>query len=415
MTQFPVKTATSCQLKWTWSTIFLNRGTTSSCHRCDQLPIDPGNFKNFHNLPLKLENRQDMLAGTRPKGGCEYCFKIEDAGGFSDRMQQASFPDLTPPELLEDPTAINVTPRILEIYFTNVCNLACLYCGPWFSTKWESEFKKHGKISRDGFEFDDGGNWHPNYEENVALLWEWMRENGKHLREFHILGGEPFFQKEFVDCMDFFEEHPMRDCEFVIITNLMVDDKRMDYYIERFTRLVAKRKLRGVHITASLDCWGPQIEYIRSGLDLAQWKRNFEKLMKLKWVRLQIGHAISGLSIPYMADLYDQIAEWEKERKIFTQFMTVVDPKYMNPDIFDADVFEEDFKRILDKMATAHHYDGPVKEYMEGIGKQIASGPANVPELKNLKIYLEEIDKRRKTDYTVLFPWLVKQFKRYGL
>jgi len=415
MNKFPINTKTSCQLKWAWSTIFLNRGTTSSCHRCDQLPIDPGNFKNFHNLPLKVKNREDMIAGVRPQGGCEYCFKIEDSGGFSDRMQQANFPGLTSPELLVDPTATHVPPKILEIYFTNVCNLSCLYCGPWFSTVWENEFKKHGPIDRDGFYFGDSKDWHPNYDENVKLLWEWMEENGKHLHEFHILGGEPFFQKEFIDCLDFFEKNPCRDCEFVIITNLMVDDKRMDYYIERFKKLVGKRHIRGLHITASLDCWGPQAEYLRYGLDLNQYKRNIEKLLEYKWIRLQIGHAITGMSIPYMSDLYNQIEIWNSKRKIFTQFMTVVDPTYMSPDIFDGDVFAEHFEKILSKMSKGHDYDAPAKAYMEGIAKQISAGPANVPELRKLKIYLEEMDKRRKTDYKVLFPWLVEQFARYNL
>jgi MoaA/NifB/PqqE/SkfB family radical SAM enzyme len=29
---------------------------------------------------------------------------------------------------------VHVTPRILEVYFDNTCNLKCLYCGPHFSS-----------------------------------------------------------------------------------------------------------------------------------------------------------------------------------------------------------------------------------------------------------------------------------------
>ena len=32
--EFPIKTKTACQYKWTWSTVFLSTGTSSSCHRC---------------------------------------------------------------------------------------------------------------------------------------------------------------------------------------------------------------------------------------------------------------------------------------------------------------------------------------------------------------------------------------------
>ena len=33
-TYFPIKQAPACQLKWTWSSLWLTEGTTASCHRC---------------------------------------------------------------------------------------------------------------------------------------------------------------------------------------------------------------------------------------------------------------------------------------------------------------------------------------------------------------------------------------------
>ena len=356
-----------------------------------------------------------MLEGIRPGSGCEYCFKIEDAGGFSDRMNQKQFDDLTPPEMIYNPTAIEVIPRVLEVYFTNLCNLACLYCGPHFSTVWANEYRKHGKIDHNGLYLTDTDNWHKDYNKMKSELWKWMEQNSKHLRKFHILGGEPFFQPEFIECLDHFEKFPNPDLEFVIITNLMVDDKRMDYYLDRFLNLIKHRKIKLLHITASLDCWGPQQEYVRSGLDLAQWQRNFEKLLKKRWIRLQINQTISALTIHTMPDLYDHISEWNKVRKVFLQFMTVVNPSHMRPDIFDPDVFEEPMRQILSKIGTEQDYDIGLKKYMEGIAKQISADGADLTQLNHLKIYLEEIDKRRNTDYTVLFPWLVKQFERYGL
>ena len=46
---FPIKTATACNSKWTWSTIWLNKGETSSCHRVIDHTFDIENF-NFHNI-----------------------------------------------------------------------------------------------------------------------------------------------------------------------------------------------------------------------------------------------------------------------------------------------------------------------------------------------------------------------------
>jgi organic radical activating enzyme len=416
MPDFPVKSPTACQWKWTWSTIMLNRGTTSSCHRVNQQKLTLENFQDFHNLPKKIDDRQKMLAGERPTGGCEYCWRIEDAGGFSDRMAHLAM-DRVPAELEVDPTATAVIPRILEIYFNNVCNLSCLYCGPWFSTVWENEFKKHGEIKKDNLDLEMYSSWrmNPRYDEMVKKLWEWMELNSSHLREFHILGGEPFFQPEFLKCLDHFEKYPNPHCEIVIITNLMVDDSRIDYYIQRLKKMIAARKLKGLQITASLDCWGPQQEYIRSGLDLAQWQRNFEKLLEHKWIRLQINQAISVLSIKTTADLMKKIQEWNKQRKIYNQFMTVETPSFLKPDIFDPVFFKDDFQEIIDNMPLDNDFDHNLRKYMQGISLQIESTGANISEMKKLKLFLEEMDRRRSKDYKKLFPWLVQQFERYQI
>lgn len=416
MTDFPIKTSTACQLKWAWSTIFLNRKTTSSCHRVNQVEINGQNFMNFHNLPEKISDRNLMLQGLRPSGGCEYCYKIEDAGGFSDRQNHINKQNLTPYELLQNNRATIVTPTILEIYFSNICNLSCLYCGPHFSSLWENEYKKFGDIKKDNNNFiinaPKSKNFN-NYDSLSQQLWKWMEENSKHLKKFHILGGEPFFQKEFIDCLDHFENNPNPECEFVIITNLMVDDKRMDYYIERFKKIIGKRKLKNLQITCSLDCWGPQAEFIRSGLNLDQWQRNFEKLLKIKWIRLQINHTVSVLSIKYMKELTNKIKEWNKIRKIYTQYMTVVDPFYMNPDIFGGELFKKDLEDIIDNLPNDNEFDREISNYFMGISKQIVSSSQNIKQIENLKIFLEEIDRRRNTDYKIYFPWLVEEFNKY--
>jgi hypothetical protein len=116
---FPIKTATACQLKWNWSTIFLSTEETASCHRTDHHRFDTDQF-DFHNTPSKLQDREHMLNGQWPERGCSYCQDIEQAGGQSDRITNLDFPGVhAPPELAINSTATSVTPRILEVYFDN--------------------------------------------------------------------------------------------------------------------------------------------------------------------------------------------------------------------------------------------------------------------------------------------------------
>ena len=110
--RFPIHTQTACQLKWNWSTVYLTTGVTASCHRTNHHKFDLEKF-DFHNTPYKLEDRQRMLRGEWPEHGCDYCQNIEQSGGQSDRITNLDFPGIhAPPELDQDPRAINVTPRI---------------------------------------------------------------------------------------------------------------------------------------------------------------------------------------------------------------------------------------------------------------------------------------------------------------
>ena len=416
MTNFPVKTATGCRLKWGYSTIYLSRAKTASCHRVDQLPLTLETFMDFHNLPRKIADREMMLEGKWPGGGCEYCKNIEDSGGYSDRQLHLTkpFEHMTVKELLTDPTATKVTPRTLEVYFNNTCNLKCIYCGPWFSSKIAAELKKHGSFGDDAYS-DQYDAWQMNseYDQMVKLLFEWMALNHKDLTTFQILGGEPFLQKEFDMTLDFFEEHPSPNLDFNIVTNLTTDDKRMDHFIGRFERLIGKRKLKNLQITASLDCWGPQAEYIRSDLDLAQWERNFDKLIQKKWIRMQVNHAINVLSIKYMPDLLRRMQKWNEINTVYNNFMSVQWPAYLNPDMFGSGLFDKDFELIDSLMLNTVPYHTNTKQYMQGIISQIGNSKPNIAQIKSLKSFLDSIDQRRNRDYKLLFPWLDAEFEKY--
>ena len=417
MTQrvFPIKSDTACLLKWAWSTVYLGQGTSSSCHRTDQAPIPRDNFASFHNLPNKIEARQMMQRGEWPQGGCQYCEKIEAADGMSDRMYQLHAnhdQDRTPIELIQDPTTLEVVPTILEVYFNNVCNMACLYCGSNFSSKWEEENKRFGKFKHGSIDIGWNNEWNPEYETMLADFWKYLHDKDRylHIRYYQILGGEPFYQKEFDMSMDFWESHPNPELTFNIITNLKVPHKKFCDYIDRFERMVKSGALKRLQITGSLDAWGPQEEYVRHGLDLKEWEKNWEYLLDKPWVVMCVNAAITGLTIKTLPELIERINMWNTKRAPWTlinfSFMTAMTPPQMVPDIFGSGVFDEDFKRILDAMPAVEEKDKSAREHMMGIIQQIEAGPRNPEMIEELKVYLTEMDRRRDTDWRTLFPWL---------
>lgn len=401
---FPIKTATACQLKWTWSTIYLYEANTNSCHRVGKSSIID-NFDSFHNTPKKLDDRRLMLEGKWPAGGCEYCSKIESAGGSSDRMMHLQIPNLVPEELETNPTAIEVTPRILEVYFDNVCNMSCIYCTDKFSSKIQHENTKFGRFEQAGLVIENTSKKNDRFEEITNSFWTWMDRHYSSLHRLHILGGEPFYQRQFDVCLDFLNSHVNQKLEFNIVSNLMIDPDKFKSQIMRIKELVAKRKIKRLDITASIDCWGPEQEYIRYGLNLDHWQKNFEFLVNEKWITLNINQTISVLSIPTTLELCKYVNRFRSQRPIGQYFMSVTEPSYMNPDIL-GNVFNLYFQDILDEMP-----DLISKEYMNGIRLQIGNANQNTSEISKLIVYLTELDRRRNTNWRTTFPWLEQKVK----
>jgi hypothetical protein len=243
----------------------------------------------------------------------------------------------------------------------------------------------------------------------LADFWAWLGNNYQKIRYYQILGGEPFYQREFDTSLEFWETHPNPDLAFNIITNLKVPPKRFRAYIDRFGDMVAKGHLNRLQITGSLDSWGPQEEYVRWGLDLAEWEENFTYCLDKPWITLSVNAAITGLTIKTLPDLIERINQWESQRPdqgIYFSFMSATNPYELVPDIFGAGVFESDFERILSVMPTHTDRHRHSREHMQGIMQQIVSTPRDNTRIADLKTYLTELDRRRGTDWHTLFPWL---------
>jgi len=408
---FPIRTETACQLKWNWSTIQLYDGNTNSCHRVDQTVVNPENFDTFHNTPKKLSDRSLMLEGKWPSGGCEYCKNIEVAGGQSDRQFHLQIPNLTPPELESDPTAVNVTPRILEVYLDNVCNMSCIYCWDGFSSRIQQENIQFGDFAENGIEIKNYSVRHPRHAELSAAFWQWMEANSTQLARFHILGGEPFYQEQFETVISFLETHHNPDLEFNIVSNLKVSTVKLEKFIERIKNLLATRRIKRFDLTVSIDCWGAEQEYIRYGINMDQWQKNFDYVAGQKWLTLNINQTITGLGIKSMLPLIQYINQHRKTRPIGHYFMACVNRSHLYPGIFGAGFFDKDFENILQEMPNDEWQHTNARNMMLGLQTEFNAHQRDNNELLKLRTFLNEIDRRRKLDWHNTFPWLTKELE----
>lgn len=406
---FPITQGIACQSKWAWSTVFLSEGITRSCHRASESQLTTENFQNFHNTDVKIADRQKMLDGIWPDGGCNYCRRNEEAGGFSDRLLHNSTPNLTPIELETNITATTVSPTLLEVFFDNTCNLACLYCDPQTSSKLADENKKFGSFDKFGVTLPI---LEVKHTKNLAPeFWKWMETNFHSLKRFHFLGGEPFLQKELDAIIDFINSHPNPECELSLVSNLMISKDRLVSYIEKFKQLVKTKKIKLLVITSSIDCWGVEQEFVRRGLDISIWEENFKYLIENRWIELNINQTIGPLAIKTMPELLVKLNDWKKTRPIGHFFSAISNISYMQLNIFGPNVFTQDFKKILSLMTGDREQDKWAIKYMSSIADEIEIKPRNNKELKKLLIFLDEKDRRHGTNWRTVFPWLEKELK----
>lgn len=406
---FPIRTATACQLKWNWSTLYLHNGTTASCHRTGSSELTVENFLNFHNTDKKQKERSQMLQGQWPTDSCQYCKSIEDSGGFSDRMLHLDIPDMAPPELEHNPVATSVSPTILEIYFDNKCNLSCLYCIPELSSKIQNENVKFGPFESHGVILEPmiKDHRHATY---VDLFWQWLQDHSKKLHRLNVLGGEPFYQDEFYQLITYLEKNPHPALELGIVTNLMISPTKLQSLITKFKSLLVDRHVRRIDITVSIDCWDKPQEYVRYGLDLERWQTNFETLLQNRWLTVNINQTISVLTIKTMPELLSKLKTWRNLRPVGHYFSEVSpQPTYLMPHILGAGVFDQDFDAIISLMPKDKKQDRVAVAYMSGIRDHIENNQPNSQEKLKLRVFLDEKDRRRNTNWREIFPWLAKE------
>jgi len=412
-----------CAMKWLHQTLYLHTGDNHSCYHprphhigLDEIQNDPS---ALHNTKWKKEQRKTMLDGGRPEE-CYYCWNIEDLTGdhISDRMIHSSsdFAEPLIEKLAELPWDAPINPRYLEVSFGNGCNYRCGYCCPQASTMWMEEIKKHGNYdltyNQYGIEFLKSGTYYGPKDENpyIQAFWKWWPSLRNDLHTLRITGGEPLMNPAAMDFFDLLETEPASHLEITLNSNLGVTYDRVDRLIERVQSLLRQKKIRKFSFFTSIDSWGEQAEYMRTGLKCEHWERNMFEVVKAgATVNLMCTYNV--LCVTKFQSLLTKVIEWRKKLgfeavafdtpylKEPPHWMINILPKYFlkyqedtlkfmedNREWF-TDVEYEKFKRVTDYMR-----ENPVGE------EKIRQGR------RDFYSFFTENDRRLGTNLLKIFP-----------
>ena len=424
---------TFCLAKWFNVSIHIPTGRTHSCYHppthkvpLEELSKDPG---ALHNTKYKKEQRKKMLAGERP-AECSFCWDIEDTGNISDRAYR-SF-DVNSPEIIEEALAVgfegNPAPKYLEVNFNQACNLKCSYCSPHLSTEWHKEVKEHGPYRlHDRTHNDDSWmkeqGWLPDNSPTnpyLTAFWEWFPTVYDKLKTFRMTGGEPLMDKNTFKIFDHVKKNPHKDLQLSITSNCCPPKGQWQKFIDDLKEITDQNAIDHFMLFCSLDSWGKQAEYIRSGMDFDVLYKNITQ-----YLRESNRHSLTFiitcniLCLPGWMEYFQNILQLRKTYNTDRQLIwfdtpMLTDPKWMSMKLATKEMLQPLLDSIefmeANKETVENRYKG-FKDYEIDKVRRLydwASEPMSEKDeilyKKNFHKYFEQHDARRKLDIRETFP-----------
>jgi radical SAM protein with 4Fe4S-binding SPASM domain len=360
----------SCPLPWTGIAV----NPDGSVRNCAMSQETLGNLKSspiavILNNQQNQKIRQSLQAGQWPSS-CQLCEQRETVDPeFSNRAYQLKLHK----DLEIDYTGQHQLTQ-LDLRWSNTCNYACVYCGPYFSSLWASEMGQTVNVDRTTFD----------------QLKDYTYDKLAGLREVYLAGGEPLMIKENGELLDrLYLANP--DCLVRITTNLSNLKTGVYQKIKQF---------KNVQWEVSVEATNQAFEYIRYPGVWSEFETNLRQLIA-EWPQDQI-----GLTMNYFLLNVDSIIETGKylidfgidENRVAVHYLT--EPKFLDA----RNLGEKYISKTCDYLNT---YQAPttfgtsLANCREFLTKPFDKNPANVVQSLN------NIDKRRNLNFTSTFTGLL--------
>jgi len=421
-----------CVAKWQQVTLHLQTGKTHSCHHPSphKIPLDEiqQDVSALHNTKYKKQQRLLMIQGERPLE-CSYCWKVEDSDStgevFSDRVTKSMDSWARPyiNQLKNIDYNTNVIPSYLEVSFSNVCNFKCSYCGPEISSKWVEEVRQYGpyptSTNYNNLEWLEKTDSLPILEKNdnpyVNAFWEWWPTLYPELKVLRITGGEPLLTKHTFALLEYILKNPRPDLELNVNSNLCVPDSQYNKFLNLVKKIVDTKSVKQFKLYTSCEATGAKAEYIRHGLNYQQWVDNCIKyLHMLPESKLTIMATYNVLSV---LDFSHFLKEIVKLKQISNK--VGIDISYLRwPEHMSIQLLTESFLTDINSHSTfmnnnTQYFDlHEINRMNRAAGVFLNNNNFDVKRnRKDFVIFLNEHDRRRKTNFLNTFPGMAEFYE----
>ena len=263
-----------CPMPWT-GLMYNFDGNVKNCIRSSG-PI--GNIQDTNIVDILQGNTnintQNRIVSETPVPTCRGCYDLEQGKKGFDHISDRVFYIR---ELKHVPTDTyrtgNFDLKTVDARWTNLCNFACVYCSPEFSSRWADELNITQPRPDD-----------VSYAEFKQYVFDHARE----LKHVYLAGGEPLLMKENLELLEVLQQvNP--DVNLRINSNLSKTDTRVFDKVCEF---------KNVHWIVSIESVEQRFEYIRHGANWQDFVDNLNTINKL-------GHKISFNMLYFLLNYLD--------------------------------------------------------------------------------------------------------------
>ena len=354
-----------------------------SVKNCIRSASKIGNIKDApieHILhgPINVAKQKNILA-NQPAEGCHTCYDLErnktDLAMISDRIFyikefKHNSLDLYQPD--------QHSLQAIDVRWTNLCNFACVYCGPEFSSKWAAEIGKQLTTPS---------------QQQLDDFRQYIYAHASQLRHVYLAGGEPLLIKENLELLN--QLNP--DVHLRINTNLSKVDTGVFDAVCRF---------KNVHWTLSVETQTEEFEYIRFG---GVWQDFLDNLNIIRRLDHKISFNMLWFLLNYNS-IFDCVEYFQELGFHNNSFIigALLGPDYLNIRHLPDDVLKLLKDKLTDKISQQPGYllEDSYKNMLHYITQPIE---------KNLTRSFEQLsvmDSRRGLDSSKIFTDLYKLKER---
>jgi len=237
-----------CTAPWNGITVRENGNVLTCCMGSTVLGnINSQPIHKIYNNSKHIQIKQEMLDGT-PSKNCINCVNFEK-NNANVTASIRSYYNTTYSNLADEL-------KFLDIRWNNLCNLSCIYCGPYFSSSWAEKLSPNNiKIIKNDYDSD---------------LEDWILSKVDQLHELMLVGGEPLLMKQNYKLIDKLSD----TTRLSIITNLSYNLSN-----NQSTQKLFNRPKDNTIWNVSVENYGQQFEYVRNGANWQQFSDNLKLLM----------------------------------------------------------------------------------------------------------------------------------------